>query len=277
VEKIGLSPISVAKEGYEPFTLIGEGPSYWNIVPRTLPIPPAPDSVLNVTVALRPIQEGGVGPHGVGSLTGRVIFQGGPVPNVSVGLSLWSVAEPDTFRLPGTRQVPVPGKTAVTGNDGRFFIDGLTPGRYFLHPAYTYGDGYVGDPLFRSSQDPRICEVSDSDTCDAGDMVVARALEPTYPLDGSVIDTVTPEFTWEPIGDTPYDFKGYEVQYGTGYFLYAEKRNLLEPRWQLPDTLAFEPGSHVRWTVIARAYDQAAGDTISIGEFEHISTFSVAE
>lgn len=273
----GLFPISVTKEGYEPLSLIGEGPSIYDFVPRTLPLPPGPDSVLAVTVALNPIPEGGAGPHGVGALEGRVVYQNDPVPNVLVGLSLAYVAEPDTFRQAGTRPVPVPGKVARTGEDGGFIIDGLTPGTYYVHPAYPYGDGYAGDPLWGRGGSPRRCQVIESDTTDVGDIEVAQALEPVYPLDGTVIETGTPELRWEPVGDTPYVFKGYEVQYGTGYILYQAKRNLFEPRWQMPDTLALPPGSHVRWTVIAKAFDQAAGDTISIGEFEHISTFSVAE
>src|SRR5262249_33257311 len=51
--RIGMTPITVTKLGYEPATLVGRGPDPYGFGP-TLPTPIPPNSVLNLGLVLRP-------------------------------------------------------------------------------------------------------------------------------------------------------------------------------------------------------------------------------
>ncbi len=272
----GLAPISVTKKGYEPSTLIGEGISIPPILPPLLPFPAGGGRTLTVGVALTPIPEDEPGPSGAGAIMGRLTSLGRTVPGVLVGVSLVAVAEPDTFRQDSYRPVPVPEKVARTDWRGDFFIDGLTPGRYMIEPAFLDDDGYVRGTL----EDPLsfICEVLDSDTCKVGTLNIGRALKPLDPAIASAVNDTTPEFRWSAAPSIEgYESVEYMLQYGIGYAMENTELGITEPRWQVPEFEALSPGDKVRWTVEARAFDVDAGRVVTIAEFEWPATFSVAE
>lgn len=272
----GLAPITVTKEGYEPYTLIGEGPSIPGVLPPLLPFPPGDGLTLAVDISLEPLSPDGTGSHGAGAIKGRLMSFGQPVADVLVGASISAVSDPDTFRTPPVSPVPVPEGVARTDAQGRFLLEGLTPGQYWVDPAFLDNDGYVkgtfGDPL------AFMCTVVDSGTCDLGVLEIGRAITPVSPQNRSTVQDTTPEFRWSPISIPPgYDFLGYEVGYGVGYLLMDSGGLLQEPRWQVPVSKVFSPGDNVRWHVSAVAYDPSSQREVEIAAFEWPVTFSVAD
>jgi hypothetical protein len=269
----GLIPISVTKDGYEPFTLVGEGPSIPMVIPPLLPVP-SEGKTLEVGVTMRPLASDGTGPHGTGAIKGHLTSFGNSLGGVLVGVSLAYVSEPDTLRLPPASHVPVPQKVVRTNGRGDFEVTGLTPGYYWVDPAFPQDDGYV----MSSNLGPFSgqCMVEANATCDLGTLQVGRAISPIEPGNRAAVQDTTPELRWTAIPDHPgMVFVGYNVQYGTGYVMDNQATNLTEPRWQVPDSKAFSVGDVVRWTAIARAYNPAIEDTVAIGEFEWPATFRV--
>lgn len=272
----GLVPITFTKEGYEPFTLIGEGPSIPGVIPPTLPQPTGDDLTLAADIELRPLSSGGTGPHGTGAVRGRLTSLGRPLAGILVGAHLSFVADPDTFRAPPASNVPVPGKTTRTDRAGDFLIEGLTPGDYWIDAAFSETDGYVLVPM--SDPFAARCSVVSSQTCNVGDIELGRAISPENPPNRSTVQDTTPEFRWTEVS-VPQEmtFVGYNIEFGAGYIMDSQRTNLMEPRWRMPESMAFAPGEHVRWDVVARAFNPASGDTVVIGGFEWPATFSVAE
>ena len=71
---IGLTPISVGRNGYRPRTFVGEGEGLaheWYLTGGLLPAPA--DSVLELDIALEPVPDGGVPAAEMGTLSGRVV------------------------------------------------------------------------------------------------------------------------------------------------------------------------------------------------------------
>jgi hypothetical protein len=211
-----------------------------------------------------------------GAIKGRLMSFGEPVAGAVVGVSLAFIADPDTFRTPPVNDVPVPAKTTRSDRNGQFWIDGLTPGNYMIDPAFCETDGYVLN-TFSESLAMR-CVVVEGDTCDAGALELMRAINPVAPANRSTVQDSTPEFRWTAAYDPPgMTFVGYIIQYGRGYVMDRQMSDIMEPRWQMPVSMAISPGEYVRWNVIARAFNPASGDTVDIGEFEWPATFSVDE
>lgn len=266
----GLIPISVTKEGYEQFTLIGDGPSVPLVIPPLLPLP-SEGRTLEVSVAMQPLS-----PTGTGSLKGSLTSFGEPLPNVLVGVSLAYVSEPDTFRAPPASHVPVPQKVARTNAHGDFLVTGLTPGYYWVDPAFEQDDGYVMSDY--AGPFAGYCLVEPGATYDLGVLEVGRAISPVAPENRSTVKETTPELRWTEAPEGPgLVFVDYEVQYGTGYIMDKRATNLTEPRWQVPEAKAFSIGDVVRWTVIGRAYNTTTQDTVAVAEFEWPATFKVAQ
>lgn len=265
-ENVGLEPITVVHEGYEPFTLVGPGEG--GMFGPPIPLPK--DSVLTVTISLRPFS---AVPNG--ALRGRVlnVVSNAVVPNLLVGLSILAAADPDTFYARGPSLVPLPGKVARTGPDGGFTIGGLAAGTYVVTPAYLEGDGYVAGGGWYSLP---VITVAEADTAvDAGDVPVVNAVRPLAPPLGAEITELNPELRWEPFppGEA-YTVLDYELQVGTGFLLDVVADHLPEPRWQ---GSTFEPGDHVRWSVRARLAVGSPPDTIRLFIFEGIPTFLVSD
>jgi hypothetical protein len=266
----GLEPVSAAKSGYRPGTLVGSGPSDAPLYPALLPLPQEEDSILTVLLRLEP--EGGAGPDpaSTGALRGQARFLGDPVAGLPVAASLTYVSDPDT--MPGGRaraRVPVPDRTTITDAEGRFLIPGLTPGAYVVHPAYQDGDGYLFEWVNQFT-------VAAAETVEVGLPSLQIAIRPLGPEDGSVITDRTPEFRWEPRPDAAgYEFLGYRLSYATSHFDWTIVEPLDGTSWQLPDASAFPPGASIRWNV--EVLGRIEGDPNSVvARFEHLATFQIA-
>lgn len=273
---VGVVPLTVTKEGYEPNTRIGEGPSIPGVIPPTYPLPVGDHNTLHVDIVLSPESYGGdvLGP--VGAIKGRLTYLGAPVRNAIVGVSVAFVADPDTLKGPPVNNVPVPEKTAYSDRKGEFFIDGLIPGDYWVDAAFFETDGYVLDTVAHPLSTR--CSVTAFETCNVGDIELMKAISPKAPPNRSAAQDTTPEFSWTPVSaPSGMVFAGYNLEYGTGYVMTTQKRNIMETRWQMPDEMALGRGEYVRWNVVARAFNPASGDTVLIGEFEWPATFSVMD
>jgi hypothetical protein len=271
---LGLGPISVTRAGYEPFTLVGRAQPY-----PYLPTPAPGESVLTVSVRLQPSAAGAP----AGAIRGIASFLGQPVPGIRVGVSISSVADPDTIPAAaavrmGTDEiaVPLPGSVAVTDAEGRFLIAGLRPGEYSLAVAYLDDDGY-GPTWGQRIRDPfELIQVVASDTADVGTVGLWRAILPIDPAPGATTADRTPEFLWQAfVPPSGYALREYEIGVSTRWFFYDFYR-VTEPRWQLPDSLGLPAGAHVRWYVHAYAVRESPPDTLLAGTFERIATFSVS-
>jgi hypothetical protein len=268
-------PLTATKEGYEPNTVIGDGPEFADVIPPTYPRPTEGEFGLHVDIELEPLV-GGSGPQGTGSITGRLRSFGVPVPGVTIGASLAFVSEPDTFRSPPASNVPVPARTTRSDANGYFMINGLTPGQYFVDPAYCASDGYLLDTM-SEALDTR-CVVLEGQVCNVGEINLLMAIDPVAPANRSAVQDTTPEFQWTAVSvPEGMDFIGYSIEYGTGYVMDSHMTEIMETSWQIPISEAFSPGDYVRWNVVARAYDPGTRRNILIGEFEWPATFSVAE
>jgi len=265
---IGLGPITVVRDGYEPYTLVGPGEGSGPLGP---PIPLPPDPVLEVTIRLRRLS-----PSPPGAVRGRVanVLTGAPVPNVLVGLSVLSSSPPDTFGGREPAPVPLPGKVATTNAAGEFRIDGLSPGVYVVAPAYLDGDGFVADDgAYRLP----IATITEGDTAvvDMGEVPVVDAIRPLAPAPRSEITDLSPEFVWQPYPTganyAPIDYELFVAS--TEYFMHPEAAFLTEPRWE---GTTFAPGDHVRWSVSARVSVGSPPDTVRLFVFENTPTFTVA-
>ncbi len=269
-EVIALGPLTVCKAGYEPFTLVGREAGWWGW-PPCLPLPEGDDSTLVVEIGLRPVLPGGVGPHGAGAIRGWVTLLGTPVADVRVAVSVGCVADPDTLSDLEIFTTPIPNGFAVTDQNGAFVVSGLTPGNYAVHPAYPFGDGYVGD-RYRTAAD-----VVAGDTTDVGAVEVMLMIAPEYPEDMSVVDDTTPELRWTAIPDTlGYELLDYKVEIGVNSYITDEIiPSTPEPSWQVPSEMAFPRGAHIRWFVLARAFRASPPDTVMIADVEAAATFTV--
>jgi len=256
-----IAPLNFTAEGYAPYTLVGSGEAVPGLAGPPIPVPG--DSALVLDIRLSRPSAGNAG-----SLRGRVIFRGQPASGVRVGLSLVVSAHPDT--LPPATLAPlniVPGHTAVSGSDGSFRIEGLTPGTYALVPAYPIGDGYVGDlaPFWGPSK----VIVYPGITADAGDVPIIRAIEAVSPPEGGLVGSRTPRFEWGAVEGAQF----YELQYSTHYVMGPPIGPVTGTHWDVPSEDPLPPGTHVRWMVTA--FGVAGTDTVLVGDVEVAHTFTV--
>jgi hypothetical protein len=233
-----------------------------------LPLPK--DSVLAVVIHLSPRD---AAPPG--AVRGRVLdlAGGNPVAGLRVALSALHAASPDTLRgVPAP--APVPGRVTATDEDGRFRIDGLDPGAYVPAVAYEVGDGYGGHPGFPGDYEVPVATIVAGDTAavDVGDLLVRRAVQPLSPAAGTMTG-VRAELRWEafPAGEG-YAVAGYQLSHGEGYPMQRVPALLTGTSW----TIGVTPGAYVRWHVNVLGAVGADQDTVSIGEFESVATFTVA-
>ena len=267
-QDLGLAPVTITRAGYESTTLAGDRDAGIEI--GFLPLPAEGDSVLTVEAHLR--RRTPASPRG--ALRGRVTFLGSPVPGVPVALSLDHVSDPDTLTFTHTVCSPVAGQTVATDGSGRFLFTDLTPGRYTVHAAYLYDDGFCGFGV-----GPQAEEVTDGDTLDVGAMAVFRDILCEAPVDGSVGESQRPTFRWRALPDTlGHELLDYALEIAIDDYIPRTHVNTRqEAEWTLSPDSAFAPGTCVKWWVEARALHTATGDTVLIGSTERFYTFQVAE
>ena len=275
-EEFGIPPLAITKAGYEPYTLIGRGPE---ILPGLGPMLPTPDSVLTLEVRLRREVEGA--PRG--SIRGRLSFAGQPVSGVQVGLSLFVVAQPETFPATAPTKssnwneeliaAPLPDRVAISDPTGAFQIGNVPFGTYRVIAAYRADDRYVAGWLRRSEQP--LATIADTNVVDVGDLALAKSMRPIYPLDGAVDTEPSPEIQWEPLTGLPagYTLVDYSLNIDDDYTLDLIIRRLHEPRWQVP--VKIRPNAHMRWNADARVVRAGSPDTLILGKMERAATFTV--
>jgi hypothetical protein len=268
-------PICISKSGYEATTLVGEGPELpgWGAL---LPCPDAgSDSILAVTIRLHPLGPSGVGPHGVGSLTGRVRLGDPGISGIRVAATLILSDNPDIWPA-GKGLKVIPDRIATTDAQGRFTITGLVPGSYQIEPAYLPDDGYIHDDYFGLATSDTFSVVQAGRTVAVGDFFVARALQAISPRPGAAVSDTTRSFSWTPAPSTPgYTVLWYRVWYSDHFYERYSAESLPTCSWTLPDSLVLHHGDHIRWFAQAVGTAGSFPDTVEIGGFEEAATFTV--
>ncbi len=267
---VGLEPISVTRQGYLPYSLGGDGPKPGGY-PPPLPMPAQDESTLVVEVRLQPLLHGGVGPDGVGKIRGRLTYLGAPVPGIRVATSMLSSAHPETLlAAPLDASVPIQGNVVITDSEGRFQIDQLIPGFYVVHPAYLPDDGYL-------HLDVQTLRVESSQTTDAHDVSVIKAIGPVHPPRRAVLSSPTPRFEWQIRPESAaYEFIEYKLHVQLGNRETVTVGGLTDTTWQLPDSLAFSPGASIRWDVEVIGSTNDLNPPETIATFETPATFTFA-
>lgn len=267
-ETTGLVPITASRPNYEPYTLVGRLPSFfdpWSNLPL-----PFPGDTLYTEIALQPETPSG----DRGAIAGVVRVFGAPVPGVRVGLSTVVVANADTLppgkstRRDDRVRALVPGKTTVTDAGGRFRIEGLRPGGYFVDAAYLPDDGFtsdVGSPLEIANA------IVQADAVARVELSVLPAMRPLSPAASAEVAPGIVQLRWTPVAlPAGYDELRYEVQISSGF--------LLDPVLETTATQAsigpFDSG-RIRWGVYARARNLSSGYSEIVARFETIPTFEV--
>lgn len=267
--ELGIVPITITRSGYEPRSVVGDGGDVFGLG-ALLPFPAVGDT-LHVEVHLRP--ESRLQPRG--AIAGTVRAGGVAVAGVRVGLSMALVADPDTLHRAAAKpprhhlRAPVPDRFATTDAEGRFRIDGLHAGSYFVSAGFAAGDGFVPD------SEPR--EVAGIGVADGAvtpvDVVVLHALAPAWPPRGHPIQPGMVTVSWDAFTPPPgYDALTYEVQ--------AAPRFPLASVVQTTATQAtigpFAGGDVVRWWVTARARNMQTGLVERLAAYETVTWFAVA-
>lgn len=202
--------------------------------------------VSGVTIELERVQA-----QDTGALGGRLLLLGEPAAGVVVGLGAMGA---------GKSAVGLPGRTAVTDQDGEYLFTGLPGGVYFVHPGFLPHDGHVY--VAQAATAGRT--VTPDQETRSPDLMVVHEIDPTYPRNGEVFpDTrALGGFVWG------------EVPGATGYFVYLD-RGLLGssdvPHIELPEEMVLSGGAHV-WSVQAHT-DQ----DLIIGVIQTQGLFYLAE
>ena len=268
-ETTGLLPITVSRPNYEPYTLVGSLPSFfdpWSNLPL-----PSPGDTLYTHIALQPETADG----DRGAIAGVVRAFGVPIAGVRVGLSNVIAANADTLQPQKSARrddrvwALVPGKTAVTDEAGRFRIEGLRPGGYFVDAAYEPDDGFTGD--IGSSLEIANAIVQ-ADAVARVELKVLPSMRPLSPAAGAEAPPGFVQLQWSPAAlPTGYDGLQYVVYTSSGFLLYPVMVTMAPQASIGP----FDSG-WVRWGVYAKARNLANGYPEIIAHFETVPTFMIS-
>lgn len=272
--RAGLLPIGITRSGYQPSMLVGRGPDLEGVGPL-LPLPASGDSTLLVEIRLQELHEPDTKKEG--AVRGRVVHFGVPVADMPVALSLFYVPNPDTLDTPVPLAIPLPDRTARSGADGAFLIERVPPGEYAIAVGYLLDDRGAMPSWLSSSEIATQVEVAADEVTEAGEVQVAKVLEPLDPPRGGETRDQTPLLTWSTVESTDaYEVIGYDVWYSTGYILNGPTR-VAAAEYQVPPQVAFPPGTRVRWLVDAVATTREGDETVVVAGFERSSTFEIIE
>lgn len=245
-----INPVGVSKEGYAPFYMMD------------VPIPDV-DTTYVLDVALERMGSGA-------TLRGRIVSEGGPVPGLPVGLDFVGIPL-DTLTVNNVsksggeaRRVPLLGSAVRTDATGRFRIEDLAPGTYFIDAGYLADDGYVA-----FYDEATQVEIHGDEVVDAGDIRVIPALLPISPPNGAVLHDTRPVLQWEAVPGADR----YHLSAGAGHSLSFDRDIVGATEFQFESDIPV--GLHVRWLITA--YRSATPYDEEIAKFETLPTFSVAE
>jgi hypothetical protein len=243
-------PLGVSRDGYAPFYMMDV---------------PLADTDTLYTLDITLVRAGSGG-----TLQGRIVDANGPVANLPValdfvGIPFDSLFTPNVIKgRDDPRNVPLLGKAVRTDTEGRFEIKNLSPGTYFIDPAFLPDDGYV-----TGYDEAGIVELQGNEVIDTGDIGVLPALLPVSPANGAVVAGPRPTLRWQTVAGAD----GYELFTGAGHVLDFERNIIGANEYTFDADLAV--GTPVRW--IIRAYRTVPPYDETIAEFETIQTFTVGE
>lgn len=182
---------------------------------------------------------------GGSTLSGVISFGVEPVADLPVGLG--SIGEPGDKTAVG-----LPGRVALTDQDGRFTFAGLPAGGYVLHAGYLPDDGW----LMPSQPASRLYEVGVDAMVQADTLQVIRAIEPLEPL--GRLTAVPDRFAWVGVAEAD------------SYIVYL--RGIEIARTEPPEARDLDltdlPAGWHPWTVIAvTATGQLVGGSEAFARF----------
>ena len=160
--------------------------------------------------------------------------------------------------------MPLLGSAVRTDAAGRFRIEDLAPGTYFIDAGYLADDGYVG-----TYDEAAQVEIQGEEVVDAGDIRVIPALLPISPLNGAVVHDARPVLRWDAVPGADR----YRLSAGAGHLLSFDRNIVGATEFQFESDIPV--GLHIRWLVTA--YRSATPYDEEIAKFETLPTFSVAE
>lgn len=229
---IQVSPLKIVRHGFRPLHYIHD---FENGDDN--------NDVTGIVIDLVP-----VGDADSGVVTGQVIRDGVPLPEVPVALGL---ARPGEKVGPG-----LTGWSAVTDSSGRYRIADLPAGIYNILPGFLVGDGSV----YRGRV-PQV-EITEGSDVFAGIHAVVHEIETVEPRQGDLLEGKPEYFMWsQVVGAASYSIN---LDYGT--ILLSDGAV-----YEIPPEVEIGPGLHY-WEVTA--FDE---NGFVAGRVETWSIFRVAE
>ncbi len=216
-DPVQITPLVFQADGYAPRSLRFE--LDW----------PGQTEVAGLSIPMTPLGEAGAG-----SVSGRLVHRGTPVPGVEIAATWADDADKGWLAHPGV--------TTVSDADGLFVLDGLAPGDWALLPGFLPNDGWgmggVGSGLVT---------VEAGQQAEAGDVELMPGIAVAHPAPGAVRVDSLPVFRWTAVAE-------------------ADSYDVFVSRWWLgrtaADTMAVPaefPLSAGSWTWAVQGVDASGG------------------
>ncbi len=222
---------------------------YWP-VPYIHELAPGDDNVNIIGVVIELFPDEGIG---TSALTGTMVFDGEPAPNVTVGLSYYGPLRVaggkgmlnDRFpdRLADEKSsVGMPGRTTVTDANGTFLFSELPAGGYFAFPAFRAGDEHT----FYDPENNYVRLVGPGQTVDTGPLNMVRTIRQKWPAPAAVLPPPVTVLAWSTVkeADRYLVYLDYELVGSVESATYLE----------LPGDEVLYDGHHI-WAVVAKKSD----------------------